>query len=82
MKDVEPGTGRIENVLPAQITGSSTTPDTVFQFQTNAKLSTSQEPVFHATKDIILKMELAFLPLSKDHLMLDVVSGIGTRESA
>ena len=82
MKDVELGTGRIENVLNAQTTGSSIMLDIVFPSLINAKPLTSQEPVFHVTKDIISKTEPAFLPLSKDHLMLDVVSGIGTRESA
>ena len=49
---MEFGTGKTENVLNAPITGSSITLDIVFPSLTNAKLSISQEPVFHAMKDI------------------------------
>ena len=51
MKDAENGTGRTKSAWPAQITGSSTTLAFVSPSLTNAKLSTGQEPVSHATTD-------------------------------
>ena len=81
-KVVELGTGRTENVLPVQTTGSSTIMEFVSLFLTNARPLIVQEPVFLATLDTTLKMELVFLPQLKLHLMLDVVSGTGTRENA
>ena len=53
MKDAELGTGRIENVWLALTIGSSITLDSVFPSLTNARPLTSQELVFHATKDTI-----------------------------
>ena len=81
-KVVELGTGKTENVLPVQTTGSSTIMEFVSLFLTNARPSIVQEPVFLATLDTTLKMELVFLPQLKLHLMSDVVSGTGTRENA
>ena len=51
IKDVELGTGKIENVLLAQTTGSSTTKENVFPYLINAKHSTDQELVFLAMMD-------------------------------
>ena len=50
--DAELGTGRTENVLLAQTTGSSITTESAFLSLTNAKLSISQELVSHVMKDI------------------------------
>ena len=50
--DVELGTGRTENVLLAQTTGSSITTECAFLSLINAKLSISQELVSHVMKDI------------------------------
>ena len=82
IKDAEPGTGRTENALPAQITGSSTTWENVCLFPTNAIPSTGQEPVFHAMKDTTSTMEFAFLPLLRSLLMRDAEPGTGKPENA
>ena len=80
MKDAAFGTGKTENALLAQITGSSTFKENVSPFQINARPSTHQVLVSLATRDTTLKMEPASSPLLKDQVMLDVVFGIGTRE--
>ena len=79
---VELGIGRTENALPAQTTGFSITMEFVYQFLINVKLSTDQEPVFHATKDIILRMELVNLPPLNILVMQVAVFGTGITENA
>ena len=66
MKVAEPGIGKTENALLAQITGFSMGLENVFPFQTNAKLSTHQEIVFLVMKDTTLKTEPVFLLQSKN----------------
>ena len=69
MKVAEPGTGRTENALLAQTTGSSTDSENVSLFQTNVRPSTHQEIVFLVMKDTTLKTELASSPQLKNHLI-------------
>ena len=79
--DVELGIGRTENALPAQTTGFSIIMESVYQYLINAKPSTDQELVFHATKDIISRMELVNLPPLNNLVMLVAVSGTGMTEN-
>ena len=81
MKDVELGIGKIENVWLALTIGSSITMDSVFPYLTNARPLTSQELVFHATKDIISRMELVNLPPLNNLVMPVAVSGTGMIEN-
>ena len=80
--DVELGIGKTENVLPAQTTGFSIIMEFVYQFPINVKLSTDQEPVFHAIKDIISRMELVNLPPLNILVMQVAVFGTGITENA
>jgi len=81
-KDVELGTGKIKSVWLAPTTGSSTNLENVSPSQTNAKLSTDQEPVNHATKDTTSVLENAISPPLKSPQTSDVVNGTGTTKSA
>ena len=82
MQDAEPGTGRTENVWPAQTTGSSTTLEFVSLSQINVRLSTGQEPVFHAMKDTTSTMEFVNSLQLRNLLMRDVEPGTGKSENA
>ena len=55
--------------------------ESVYQYLINAKPSTDQELVFHATKDIISRMELVNLPPLNNLVMLVAVSGTGMTEN-
>ncbi len=81
--DVPPGIGIIKSAFHAQMDGHSTQIKPAFQFLTNALLMVTTEPVFHASRDTILKKE----PVSSPHstmpslLTLDAPPGIGTIKS-
>ena len=82
MRDVEPGTGKPENVLPALITGFSIKWENACPSQICARPSIGQEPALPATKDTTSSTELVNWPLLRSHQMRDVELGTGRTENA
>ena len=82
--DVPPGIGTTKSAFHALSNGPSMLIKSAFPFLTNALLTVTTEPAFHASRDTILKKE----PVSSPHstmpslLILDVPPGIGTTKSA
>jgi hypothetical protein len=78
IQDAPPGIGTIKSALAAQRIGPSMLIRFAFQFLTNVLLMPITEPVFHASRDTILRKEHVFSLNSTMPSLLTLVALLGT----